>query len=111
MLTKISSLATILLSMGMVSTVIAESLIADDQQRVIRDRFGRQVIYHGVNVVYKVAPYIPEEGGFDSQDSLNDKDIQDLKNWGMNLVRLGVMWEAVETAPGVYNFTYLKEID
>jgi endoglycosylceramidase len=23
--------------------------------------------------------------------------------WGFNLVRLGVMWEAVETAPGVYN--------
>jgi len=27
------------------------------------------------------------------------------------MVRLGVMWEAVETAPGVYNQTYLNEID
>ena len=27
------------------------------------------------------------------------------------MVRLGVMWEAVETAPGVYNDTYLAEID
>jgi len=26
------------------------------------------------------------------------------------LVRLGVMWEAVETAPDVYNTTYLNEL-
>jgi len=62
-------------------------------------------------VVYKVAPYIPDVDTFDSQNSLNDKDIQDLKNWGMNLVRLGVMWEAVERAPGVYNYTYLNEVN
>jgi len=31
--------------------------------------------------------------------------------WGFNFVRLGVMWEAVETAPGVYNDTYLTEVD
>jgi aryl-phospho-beta-D-glucosidase BglC (GH1 family) len=29
--------------------------------------------------------------------------MDDLKEWGFNFVRLGVMWEAVETAPGVYN--------
>ena len=69
------------------------------------------MIYHGVNVVYKVAPYIPDEDKFDAQTSLADKDIQDQRNWGFNLVRLGVMWEAVETAPGVYNKTYLKEVD
>ena len=32
-------------------------------------------------------------------------------NWGFNLVRLGVMWEAVERAPGVYDLNYLKKID
>lgn len=42
---------------------------------------------------------------------MTDKDIQDLKDWGFNFVRLGVMWEAVETAPGVYNETYLDEVD
>ena len=31
--------------------------------------------------------------------------------WGFNFVRLGVMWEAVEVAPGVYNDTYLDEIE
>lgn len=81
----------------------AKGYPTDAKQRVIRDAEGRHVIYHGVNVVYKVAPYIPDEDAFDPQTSLADKDIQDLKNWGFNLVRLGVMWEAVETAPGVYN--------
>lgn len=76
---------------------------SDAKQRIIRDNLGRHVIYHGVNAVYKVAPYIPDGDKFDAQTSLADKDIQDLKNWGFNLVRLGVMWEAVETAPGVYN--------
>lgn len=34
-----------------------------------------------------------------------------MQNWGINLVRLGVMWEAVESAPGVYNYTYLDQIN
>lgn len=50
---------------------------------------------------------MPDEHKFDPQLSLTDEDIKDLQNWGMNLVRLGVMWEAVETAPGVYNETLL----
>lgn len=31
--------------------------------------------------------------------------------WGFNLVRLGVMWEAVERQPGVYDYGYLKKIN
>jgi len=53
-----------------------------DMRRVVRDQHGRQVIYHGVNVVYKIAPYIPIEDHFDSQNSLSDKDIDDLARWG-----------------------------
>lgn len=64
---------------------------------------------HGQNVVVKRPPYIPIiEGDFDSQMSLNEaKDIPDLVSWGFNHIRLGVIWEAVEIAPGVYNDTYL----
>ena len=43
--------------------------------------------------------------------SLNDKDIQDMLDWGITLVRLGVQWESVEVAEQVYNYTYLEEID
>jgi len=35
----------------------------------------------------------------------------DLRSWGVNFVRLGVMWEAVETSEGVYNTTYLNELN
>lgn len=48
---------------------------------------------------------------WDPENSLTDKDIDDLASWGFNLVRLGVMWESVESAPGVYNATYLEEVD
>jgi len=33
--------------------------------------------------------------------------MDDLKSWGFNLVRLGVMWEAVERTPGKYDEEYL----
>jgi endoglycosylceramidase len=42
---------------------------------------------------------------------LTDKDIDDLVKWGINFVRLGVMWEAVERAPGVYDDAYLDKVD
>ena len=59
-------------------------------------------------------PYIPSfypNAKWDKDNSLNRQDLKLLKKWGMNLVRLGVIWEAVETAPGVYNQTYLNEIE
>jgi len=34
-----------------------------------------------------------------------------LVKWGFNLVRLGVMWEAVERQPGVYDQVYLDKVD
>ena len=42
---------------------------------------------------------------------MNDEDIKNLRDWGFNFVRLGLMWEAVEMAPGQYNQTYLDEVD
>ena len=83
----------------------------DSDSRSFVDKHGREVIFHGVNVVYKVDPYIPSSGGFDAQNSLNDKDIEYLKNWGFNFVRLGVMWEAVERSEGVYDDSYLDKVD
>ncbi len=77
----------------------------------MKDASGRSVIFHGVNIVYKVAPYIPARDQFDSQLSLTDAELDDLVKWGFNFVRLGVMWEAVERAPGQYNMTYLDEVE
>ena len=41
---------------------------------------------------------MPDEQVFDAQNSLTDEDIDNLVGWGFNFVRLGVMWEAVETS-------------
>lgn len=81
-------------------------MVVDPATEVLRDAQGRQILFHGVNVVYKEHPYIPAFGRddeFDDQESLVAFDMANLQKWGMNHVRLGVMWEAVETGPGVYN--------
>lgn len=83
----------------------------DSANRVFVDQDGRQVIMHGVNVVYKMDPYIPSDGAFDTELSLDDEDIANLKKWGFNFVRLGVMWEAVERTEGVYDDAYLDRVE
>lgn len=73
--------------------------------RWIVDPQGRAVIFHGENVVAKKAPYTPDSIGF------SDDDIAFLQANGYNGVRLGIIWEAVEPAPGVYNEAYLDTIE
>jgi endoglycosylceramidase len=64
---------------------------------------GRSKIFHGVNIVYKVSPYIPSSDKFDPELSLTDDELDNLVKWGFNFVRLGVMWEAVERSHGTFN--------
>ena len=56
------------------------------------DDDGRQVIFHGVNVVYKTFPYLPSQDSFDPFLSFSKEDGQLLQSWGVNLIRLGSMW-------------------
>jgi endoglycosylceramidase len=65
----------------------------------IYDAHGRVVILHGVNVVYKHAPYIayPDAGepwNFDATDASR------MQSLGFNMVRLGVEWQALEPGTG-----------
>ncbi len=99
--------ASVLVALGLANNKIH----INTESRLMEDEFNRTTILHGVNVVYKVHPYIPDRHTYSSQDSLTDEEIDQLVDWGFNFVRLGVMWEAVETAPGVYNQTYLDEVD
>ena len=68
------------------------------------DASGRVVILHGLNQVYKVAPYTPSAGGF------GDDDAAFLAANGFNAMRIGVIWAAVEPQPGVYDDAYLASI-
>jgi endoglycosylceramidase len=65
---------------------------------------GQAVILHGVNEVYKLAPYEPSASGFDEADA------QFLADNGFNVVRLGVIWAGVEPEPGVIDTAYLDSI-
>eukprot|EP01102_Stenamoeba_stenopodia_P008003 TRINITY_DN2266_c0_g1_i1.p1 TRINITY_DN2266_c0_g1~~TRINITY_DN2266_c0_g1_i1.p1 ORF type:complete len:535 (-),score=83.50 TRINITY_DN2266_c0_g1_i1:97-1647(-) len=80
----------------------------DTRNQQLVDQYGRQRIFHGVNVVYKEFPWHPSNGTFDPQLSLNDEDIQNLVEWGFNFVRLGVMWPGVEPSRNEVNQTYLE---
>ena len=72
--------------------------------RWITDAQGRAVIMHGVNEVQKFPPYYPAITGF------GDDDAAFLQANGFNAVRLGVIWKALEPAPGVYDDAYLGHI-
>ena len=56
----------------------ANRLRINTETRQLVDMHGRTTLLHGVNAIYKVAPYIPITDSFDPQNSLNDKDIHDL---------------------------------
>src|SRR3954471_18057540 len=72
--------------------------------RFMTDSTGRVFTSHGVNLVYKVAPYDPSVSGF------GDDDAAFLEQEGFNSGRLGVIYKAVEPSPGVYDDTYLAKI-
>eukprot|EP00931_Biecheleriopsis_adriatica_P046583 TRINITY_DN26773_c0_g2_i1.p1 TRINITY_DN26773_c0_g2~~TRINITY_DN26773_c0_g2_i1.p1 ORF type:complete len:534 (-),score=75.58 TRINITY_DN26773_c0_g2_i1:86-1687(-) len=74
------------------------------------DSHGRTRIFHGVNVVYKQYPWYPSASSYNAYDSLVEDDMEKLADCGFNVVRLGVMWPGVESAPGTINETYLHEI-
>jgi len=89
----------------------AGKITVNPETRLMQDSNGRSVLMHGVNIVPKMYPYIPVNDSVDPEFSLTDSEIDDLAKWGFNVVRLGIMWQAVETAPDVYNSTYLDEMD
>ena len=77
-----------------------------DRQRLV-DSLGREVFFHGTNVVVKQFPWHPETEGF-SYGSFSEQDMQLLKSLGLNVVRLGFMWPGMEPTRGKYNETYMQ---
>jgi endoglycosylceramidase len=72
--------------------------------RWITDAHGRVVVLHGINMVYKVAPFAPDAAGF------GEDDARFLAAEGYDTVRVGVIYKAVEPMPGVYDDAYIARI-
>jgi len=68
------------------------------------DAEGRHVLLHGINLVNKD----PNAGYFfDAGLEL----FAAMREWGFNVVRLGVIWDGLEPEPGVYDEMYLSRLD
>ena len=67
----------------------------------IYDKQGGFRLFHGVNLVEKVPPYYYP---------YSEEDATKLQSWGMNGMRLGVMWPGVEPREGYFNETYLQKM-
>ncbi|WP_062105948.1 cellulase family glycosylhydrolase [Bacillus niameyensis] len=67
------------------------------------DKLGRHVLLHGVNMVCKdkSVHYVGDWG---------EKDFYNLKKWGMNVIRFGVIWDGIEPEAGAYNDLYIEEL-
>jgi endoglycosylceramidase len=72
--------------------------------RWITDATGKVLLVSGVSMVNKLTPYTPAADGFGSSDAAF------LAANGLDAVRVGVLWEAVEPEPGVFNDSYLASI-
>ena len=86
-------------------------ITVDPKIRQLVDEYGRARILHGFNVVLKNPPYLPPTDKFDPEFSITDKDLQYMKDWGVKIIRLGVLWEATEPRPGFYDMEYLEELN
>jgi endoglycosylceramidase len=105
---KKQSLFVLLLLFGV---IFGRIFRIDHNRRQFVDDKGRVNIFHGVNVVVKLPPYIPKTDKFDPFFSLCEEDVKIMKKYGFNLVRLGVIWESIERSPGVYDHEHLEKID
>lgn len=61
----------------------------------LEDRYGRAVLMHGADLVYKVAPYEVEVGSGGVND-LTVSEVQRMAALGFDVVRLGIIWKGLE---------------
>jgi endoglycosylceramidase len=75
--------------------------------RWLVDDQGRVVVLHGVNAVWKRAPYVPPA----TAAGFTERDAQWIADQGFNTVRLGVIFAGVMPREGVVDQRYLDRIE
>ncbi|KAJ3326920.1 hypothetical protein HDU76_012527 [Blyttiomyces sp. JEL0837] len=108
----LKSLSIVSLLTGLIlSTASATKLHIDTATGRIRDNLGRERQFHGWNVVYKTAPFLPNLTHFDPVNSFTGEDAALLQSLGTNSIRLNVAWAGLfPTKTGGVDATYLANI-
>jgi endoglycosylceramidase len=69
------------------------------------DQSNRIKLFHGINAVRKGEPWTPANPKTNMADPVQ---LNNLRAWGFNCVRLGVMWSGLFPEKGVVNQTYAQ---
>jgi endoglycosylceramidase len=77
----------------------AAPISVNSRQRLV-DGAGREVYFHGANMVTKSHPYLPTTAGFDVNTSFVADDMRLFQRLGLNGLRLGNMWPGAEPSRG-----------
>ncbi len=86
---------------GLLAAFVLAGCDAPLRAPYLRDADNRIVVYHGVNVSNH-SKYSTDFLPWQTQD-----DLARLNDWGFNVVRYLVFWEAIEPVEGVYDEAYL----
>lgn len=92
-------------------TIISKPLIYVDGT-IFKDRERRIRIFHGINLTIRDFHDIDQtENKFDSSNSFSSVDVNFLVDLGINLVRLGIVWESYEIEENNFDEKYLENIN
>ncbi|KAI1962363.1 hypothetical protein LOZ58_002702 [Ophidiomyces ophidiicola] len=81
------------------------SLVNQNTNQIV-DEFGRTRFFHGTNAVKKGPPYYLPSKWQPGVVSFGERDVQNMRDLGMNIVRLGHNWAGAEPVRGQYNETF-----
>ncbi|MCP4642840.1 MAG: glycoside hydrolase family 5 protein [bacterium] len=68
------------------------------------DTEGRHILFHGMSVISK-----DPQANYQSWHGPDEFAL--MRKWGMNCIRLGVIWDGLEPEPGKFDEEYLKKVD
>jgi endoglycosylceramidase len=80
--------------------------VNQDTYQII-DEYGRTRFFHGTNVVMKEEPWYRPFEWTPGVSSFGERDVQNMHDLGLNIVRLGHSWAGAEPVRGEYNQTFL----
>lgn len=88
--------------MHIAQTISAKDLRTRGQNLV--DSQGRVVFFNGINLVYKGTR--PADGNYQFYPDWEEDMYERLAAMGINVLRFGILWAAMEPKPGQYDMDY-----